>query len=48
MFRGCAEAKYQHDYGCDREQQAVEVIDQRGAAQQVENRFRSSLDYSKV
>ena len=35
VFRGCAEAKYEHDYGCDRELQAVNVIDQRGIPKQV-------------
>ena len=34
-YRGCAEAKYQHDYGCDRELQAVNVVDQRGRLVQV-------------
>jgi len=36
VFRGCAEAKYEHDYGCDREMQAVNVIDQRGIPKQVD------------
>ena len=25
MFRGCAEAMYKHDYGCDREMQVSDV-----------------------
>merc|ERR1712179_432725 len=36
VFRGCAEAMYKHDYGCDRELQAVSVIDQRGNPKQVD------------
>jgi len=36
VFRGCAEAMYKHDYGCDREMQPVSVIDQRGNPKQVE------------
>jgi len=36
VFRGCAEAMYKHDYGCDREMQPVTVIDQRGNPKQVE------------
>ena len=36
IFRGCAEAMYEHDYGCDTDLQAVDVIDQRGAVKQVD------------
>ena len=36
IFRGCAEAMYEHDYGCDTDLQAVDVIDQRGTVKQVD------------
>merc|ERR1711874_619280 len=36
IFRGCAEAMYQHDYGCDTDLQQVDVINQRGVVQQVD------------
>jgi len=36
VFRGCAEAMYEHDFGCDSDLQAVDVIDQRGATKQVD------------
>ncbi|XP_023326872.1 uncharacterized protein LOC111700237 [Eurytemora carolleeae] len=35
-FRGCANAKYPHDFGCDRELQAVNVLDRRGLSTQVD------------
>merc|ERR1712227_239443 len=36
IFRGCAEAMYEHEYGCDSDLQAVDVIDQRGMTKQVD------------
>ena len=34
-FRGCSEAKYMFDYGCDTEFQSVDVLDPSGATTQV-------------
>merc|ERR1711879_491455 len=36
IFRGCAEAMYEHDFGCDSDMQAVDIVDQRGASRQVD------------
>ena len=37
LFLGCSEAKFAHDYGCDREYQAVNIRDRSNEVKQVSN-----------
>ena len=44
-FLGCSEAKYQHDYGCDKELQNVDVKDKTEKKIKVCNRFIVNFTY---